>query len=523
MNYPYPSQRNVVYGYRGMVATGNVLAAQAGLEMLKKGGNAIDAALATSLCLSVTECCSNGLGGDLFAIIYYKNQYFGINSHGPAPRLLSLEALKEKGFDHLPKSGPESVTVPGLIGGVAALQERFSKLSWEEIAAPAMAYATHGFALQPRMALMMNRAKERFEKDLPQAPTLSTWFSAFLQDRDCFKEGDLLKLPGHARALEELAKTKGKSFYHGTIADEIDAFMRKNGGFLRKEDLKVFKPQWVSPLYTDYKGHRVFELPPSGQGIGVLMALKILEKTGYSLHNSIEATKLSLSYMQRHLADEGAMVHPLSAFLEDFPEKAAGIIGQRALVPEETELFGDNTVYLCAADGEGNMISLIQSNYMGFGSGVVLPHWGIALQNRGCNFSNDPTSANSLAPGKRPYHTIIPGFIEKPGTFRGPFGVMGGFMQPQGQLQILMNMIEEGLNLQSAIDKPRWQWIKGRKLHLEEGFSKGELEELEKRGHEVEILQDPVSFGRAEIILRYESGLLEGACEPRTDAAVAVW
>lgn len=523
MNYPYPSKRNVIYGYQGMVATGNILAAQAGLDILKKGGNAIDAALASSLCLTVTECSSNGLGGDLFAIVYYKGHYYGLNSHGPAPKLLSLEALREKGFDKLPNSGPEPITVPGLIGGVAALQERFSNLSLEEIAGPASYYASEGFALQPRMAQMMNRAKERFQKELPQMPSLSTWFSTFLQDKENFKEGDLLRLPGHARALEELAKTKGESFYRGRIAQEIDSFMKKSGGFLRKEDLEVFKPQWVSPLYTDYKGHRIFELPPSGQGLGVLMALKTLEKTGYSLHKSIEATKLSLAHIQRHLADEGAMFHPLDTFLEDFPKKAAEIIGEGALLPEERDLFSDNTVYLCTADRQGNMVSLIQSNYMGFGSGLVLPDWGIALQNRGCNFSHEPTSANCLAPGKRPYHTIIPGFIEKLGVYRGPFGVMGGFMQPQGQVQLLMNIIEEGLNIQSAIDKPRWQWIKERTLHLEEGFNKKILEELQQRGHEIEILEDPVSFGRAEMILRHEDGRLEGACEPRTDAAVAVW
>lgn len=472
MNYPYPSQRNIVYGYRGMVATGNILAAQAGLEMLKKGGNAIDAALATSLCLTVTECCSNGLGGDLFALVYYKGEYYGLNSHGPAPMLLSLEALKKSGWDELPKSGLAPITVPGLIGGVAALQERFSRLSWEDLAAPAKAYAEKGFALQPRMAIMMNRAKERFEKDLPQTPALHTWFSTFLQGRERFKEGELLKLPGHARALEELARTKGESFYRGLLADETDRFMKQEGGFLRKEDLTAFKPQWVTPLSTEYKGHRVFELPPSGQGISVLMALNILKKTGYSTHKAIEATKLALSHAQRYLADEGAMVHSLENFLEDFPQKAAEVLNDKASIPEDFDLFKDNTVYLCAADGEGNMVSLIQSNYMGFGSGVVLPNWGIALQNRGCNFSHDPASPNGLAPGKRPYHTIIPGFIEKPGVFRGPFGVMGGFMQPQGQIQVLMNLIEEGLNPQSAIDKPRWQWIKENKLHLEEGFSR---------------------------------------------------
>lgn len=517
----YPSHRNLVYGHRGMVVTGNILAAQAGLSVLKKGGNAIDAALATSLCLPITECCSNGLGGDLFALVYFQGKLYGLSSHGPAPALLSLEELHKRGYDEMPKEGLEPVTVPGLIAGVSALQQRFSRLSWQEIVEPAHAYASQGFRLQPTMARMMNRSKERFSKALSSTPLVQTWFDTF--GREHYKPGDLLHLPHHARALEELAETSGESFYRGKIAQDLDRFMRQEGGLLRKEDLAAFSPQWVEPLCVEYKGHRIYELPPSGQGIALLMALKTLEKTGYSLHKAMEAMKLSLSQCKRDLADEGFMEYEIDEFLQHFPEKASKMITEKALQPEQVDLMGNDTVYLATADGQGNMVSLIQSNYMGFGSGVVLPHWGIALQNRGCNFSMDPTSPNALAPGKRPYHTIIPGFIEKPGSFRGPFGVMGGFMQPQGHLQVLMNLIEEGLDPQEALDKPRWQWIGEKTFHLEEGFPKATLEDLLKRGHQIEILEDPVSFGRGEIILRHEEGYLEGACESRTDAGIAVW
>lgn len=519
----YPSKRNLVYGSQGMVATGNALAAQAGLEILKKGGNAIDAALATSLCLTVTECRSNGLGGDLFALVYYKGHYYGLNSHGPAPALLSPEALKERGLDTIPTSGPEPITVPGLVAGISALQERFSQLTWEELIGPARDYARDGFALQPTHTIQLNRERLRYENELGKIPSLQTWFDTYLQGRKEFKEGEILKLPNQALALEELARTKGRSFYKGRIAKDLDRYMKEVGGFLRKEDLEAFSPQWVEPLKTDYKNHIIYELPPSGQGISVLMALEVLKKTGYSHHLAVEAMKLSLYHLKLHMADEGHMKHSIEEFLEDFPNKAQDIINDKASLPEDFDLMGSNTVYLCTADREGNMISLIQSNYMGFGSGLVLPSWGIALHNRACNFSLDPLSPNCLAPGKRPYHTIIPGFIEKPGHFRGPFGIMGAFMQPQGQLQILMNMIEEGLDPQAALDKPRWQWIGGARLHLEKGYSKDLIEDLKNRGHQVEIIEDPIPFGRGEIILRYEDGRLVGACEPRTDAQVAAW
>ena len=299
--------------------------------------------------------------------------------------------------------------------------------------------------------------------------------------------------------------------------------MRVIDGFLRRTDLSAFMPEWTVPLSVDYKGHIIYEIPPSGHGISVLMALKTLSLRQYSAHHSVEAMKLSLSHTLRHLADPAFMKISTKELLQKFPETAANSILDKAMSPEQVDLSKGGTVYLAAADRQGNMVSLIQSNYHGFGSGVVIPGWGIAMNNRACNFSNNPASPNFLMPRKKPYHTIIPGFIEKPGEFRGPFGLMGALMQPQGHFQVVLSMVEDKLNPQSALDRPRWQWTNGKTILVEKGFDETLMSELKKHGHELVVYDDTDVFGRGQIILRREDGLLMGACDPRSDSIVIPW
>lgn len=521
-SYPYPSKRHLVYGRNGMVATGNITAADAGLDILKAGGNAVDAAIAAALMLTVTEPTANGLGGDLFAIVYFDGRYYGLSSHGPSPAAMSLPALRGLGMSELPRFGVLPINVPGQIAGIAALARRFARLPLKNLAIPAMRAAADGYALQPAVADHINRARDIYEPQLKAFPELETWFQVFGQ-KSPYRPGDRMVLSGHARALEAIAETDGEAFYRGPIADAIASFCQTNHGWLDLPDLAAFEPEWVTPISAEYKGHTIYEIPPSGQGIAVLMALRTLAAKGYTCHYAIEALKQALHHAGLHVADTEHMRQTVAVLLNDYPVRAAHAVNERAVAPETTDLLGNDTVYLAAADGDGNMVSLIQSNYMGFGSGVVIPEYGIALNNRACNFSLDETSANVLAPGKRPYHTIIPGFIEKKGEFRGPFGVMGGFMQPQGHLQVLLSQIEDKLNPQAALDRPRWQWIGGNRLLVEPEFDAGLLADLRRRGHEIEISEDEASFGRGQIIYRYEDGRLEGACEPRTDSLVAAY
>ncbi len=520
-DYPYPSRRNLVYGYDGMVATGNALAASVGMEMLKQGGNAIDAAIATAYTLTIVEPSANGLGGDMFAIVDMNGERVGLSSHGHAPELLTLDLLAARGHSEMPIYGVLPVTVPGMVAGLSALWRRFATLGYETLVSPAIRYAIDGYALQPNATDAFNRAASKYREALPDFPELSSWFKSFAPQDEHFAEGERITFPAAASALESIAASEGRSFYHGDIADAIDRFMREYDGCLRKSDLQSFEPEWVTPLQTDYKGHTIYEIPPSGQGITVLMALNTLKETGVTSHTSIEALKLALSHVMRHVADD--MAFDLDDLLTAYPKKAAELIGEEAVEPEAVDLLQGGTVYLATADRFGNMVSLIQSNYMGFGSGVVEPTFGISLHNRACNFSVDPASRNAVAPGKRPLQTIIPGFIEKKGEFKGPFGIMGGFMQAQAHVQVLLSLIEDGLNPQAALDRPRWQWKGKKDIIVEPGFDKQVIEDLKARGHEIAIEKNVNEFGRGQIILRREDGLLIGACEPRTDSLVIPW
>ena len=315
------------------------------------------------------------------------------------------------------------------------------------------------------------------------------------------------------------------------MAEKIDTFSRETGGYLRKEDLAQFHAEWVEPISTNYRGYTVSEIPPNGHGIVVLMALNILEgfqftqrDTAESIHKQIEAMKLAFTDGKRYIADPRFMrVTPEQMLSKEYAAKRRALIGEQALMPEAGDPSCGGTVYLCTADGEGNMVSFIQSNYMGFGSGIVVPGTGIALQNRGNNFSLDPNSENCLAPGKKSYHTIIPGFLSKDGKAIGPFGVMGGFMQPQGQVQVVMNTIDFMMNPQEALDAPRWQWVGDKNIEVEQSFPAWITESLVRAGHNVKVLPESLTMGRGQIIWRNDEGVLVGATEPRTDGTVAAW
>ena len=531
LNYPYPSQRTTTMAKNGMVATSQPLAAQAGLDILKKGGNAIDAAIATAACLTVVEPTSNGIGGDAFALVWTKGELHGLNSSGRAPQSISVEAVKEKGHEKMPTYGLIPVTVPGVPGAWAELSRRFGKLPLTEVLQPAIDYAEKGYPLSPVLGKYWNVAYKKF-KELCQGSEFQGWFDTFAPDGKAPQIGDVWKSPGHASTLRSIAETNSESFYRGELADKIDEFSKKHGGFISKEDLAAFKPEWVQPIKVNYRGYDVWEIPPNGQGIVALMALNMMK--GYELtekesvetyHKQIETMKLAFADGMKYVTDSEKMsVATESLLSEEFAETRRGLIGDTAITPEPGTPPKGGTVYLATADGEGNMVSFIQSNYMGFGSGIVIPGTGIGLQNRGADFSLDPAHENVLEPGKKTYHTIIPGFLTKDNEAVGPFGVMGGYMQPQGHAQVIMNTIDFNLNPQAALDAPRWQWMEGKKVAVEPTFPSHIAQALARKGHDITVTLDGGSFGRGQIIWRNpKTGVLAGGTESRTDGCVASW
>ncbi|MGI6366103.1 MAG: gamma-glutamyltransferase family protein [Bacillota bacterium] len=529
--YPYPSQRTVVYARRGMVATSQPLAAQAGLEVLKKGGNAIDAAIATAACLTVVEPTSNGIGSDAFALIWTQGKLHGLNASGPAPRAISIEALKQAGIQEMPRYGFTPVTVPGAPGAWAECNRRFGRLPLREVLAPAIGYAREGYPLSPILAKYWGIAFRNYSQNL-QGEEFQSWFETFAPGGRAPRAGEMWSSEDHARTLEEIADTRAESFYRGNLAEKIDRFSRQFNGYIRAEDLANFRPEWVEPIGVKYRGYDVWEIPPNGQGLVALMALNILRgfefstrDSDLSFHRQIEAIKLAFADGRKYITDSKAMTVKVQQLLsEEYGAKRRQLIGDTAILPEPGTPPRGGTVYLAAADGEGNMVSYIQSNYMGFGSGLVVPGTGIALQNRGHNFSLDPSHDNALAPGKRTYHTIIPGFLTRDNRPVGPFGVMGGFMQPQGHLQVVMNTIDYGLNPQAALDAPRWQWTEGKTILMEHSFPNAIAAQLSRRGHDIKVSLDSGSFGRGQIIWRDpETGVLSGGTEGRTDGHIACW
>ena len=522
-SYRYPSRRRVVFAGNGMVCASQPLAAQAGVDALRRGGNAVDAVLAAAACLTVIEPTSNGLGGDAFAIVWHNGRMYGLNSSGPAPALADAAFLREK-YGEMPSLGWYPVTVPGIPAAWAALNGRFGRLTLADTLSAAIGYAEGGFPVAPVSAKFWQSGCETYSA---LGDEFGPWMDTFAPKGRAPRAGEIVRLPQHGESLREIAETNAESFYRGRLAGKIDAASRAAGGWLRAEDLAQFQPEWVQPLSVDYRGYTVHELPPNGHGLVVLETLGILSGLGLGngtaedVHRQLEAMKLGYADGLRYIADPAAMrVSPAELLDEGYLASRRALIGGTAREPESGDPRCGGTVYLCAADGEGNMVSYIQSNYKGFGSGIVVPGTGIALHDRGCNFSLEEGAANCLAPGKRPYHTIIPGFLTKGGRAVGPFGVMGAFMQPQGHVQAVMNMLDFGCNPQEALDAPRWQWTGGRRIELEPGFDETVAEELRRRGHEIAVA-DPYECGRGQIIWRDDEGTLCGATEPRADGGIA--
>ncbi|HHY10734.1 MAG TPA: gamma-glutamyltransferase family protein [Firmicutes bacterium] len=513
-----------------MVATSQALAAGAGMEILKKGGNAVDAAIAAAACLTVTEPTSNGIGGDAFAILSMGDELYGLNASGPAPLGISIDKLKKQGYEEIPRFGFVPVNVPGAPQGWAALAKRFGRLPLTEILAPAIKYAEEGFPASVILAKNWQRAFDIYKKNL-KGEEFKPWFETFAPKGRAPKIGEMIRLPDHAKTLQLIAETNGAAFYRGVIAEKLDAFSKKHGGFIRQEDLADYQAEWVEPISVKYRDLEVWEIPPNGQGIVALMALNILKGFEFkekdsldTYHKQIEAVKLAFEDAQRYVTDPRYMKVKVEDLLSDaWSDEKRQRIGKTALTPLPSREQPGGTVYLVTADEEGNMVSFIQSNYMGFGSGLVVPGTGVALQNRGHNFSFNPEHDNALAPGKKSYHTIIPGFLTRNNKPLGPFGVMGGFMQPQGHVQVVMNLADFNHNPQAALDAPRWQWKKGKKVDLENTLKQEIAAGLENRGHEITVTADNTGYGRGQIILRNKEGVYVGGSESRVDGAILTW
>ncbi len=525
---PYPSRRSLVYAKNGMVATSQPLAAQAGLEMMQAGGNAVDAALAAAIALTVVEPTSNGLGSDAFALIWSQGKLHGLNASGPSPRSISIEKVKGEGYDRIPAWGWLPVTVPGAVGGWASASEKLGRLPFARLFEPAHRFAEEGYPLSPVLARAWARAYRTYAEKL-KGEEFRNWFSTFAPAGRAPYPGEIWNSQDMAETLKQIAESNGNSFYRGPLAQDIASCSEKNGGYLTGEDLAEFEPRWVEPLGMDYGRYRVWEIPPNGQGMVALMALGILKhlppeevSPAEFFHREIEALKLALTDGMAQITDPGKMkVAPEELLSSKYCEERARLIGSRALTPSPGQPPSGGTVYLAAADGEGNMVSFIQSNFMGFGSGVVIPGTGISMQNRGFSFRLDPEHPNALEGEKKTFHTIIPGFLTRDNQPVGPFGVMGGYMQTQGHLQVLRKMIDQNLSPQAALDAPRWQWLEGKKVAVEKNFPEHLALELADRGHQVEVKLESGSFGRGQIILRERNGVLAGGTEPRTDSHIA--
>ena len=529
---PYPSTRYPIYAREGMIASSSALASSAGLEALRQGGNAVDAAIAAAATLTVTEPCSNGIGSDAFALVWTGGKLYGLNASGKAPLGISIPEIKAAypGTEKMPLSGWAPTMVPGAPKAWARLAERFGRLPLKKSMERAIHYAREGFPLGATLPAYIGQAAARYRTfDSGIEGVFDEWFRTFMPGGDIPGADDILTLGNHAASLEAIAETNADAFYKGRLAERIVADSREMGGWFCMEDFSSYDAEWVEPVSVNYRGYDVWEIPPNGQGVAALAALNILSNFKFTsrenpetFHLQWEAMKLAFSDALAHITDQLFMKEDYREWLRpEYGKKRAAEIGEGASLPKPVHPPGSGTVYLAAADGEGNMVSYIQSNYLGFGSGVVVRGTGISLQNRGADFSLDPLAANALAPGKKSYHTIIPGFLTKDGKALGPFGVMGGYMQPQGHVQAVTNMIDFGLNPQQALDAPRWQWLEGLKVQVEPGFDPEIARALVRRGHDVSVSLNTASFGRGQIILRMDNGVLAGATEGRTDGNIA--
>ena len=531
-DYSFPSRRAYVVARNGLVATSQPLAAQAGLAVLQAGGNAIDAAIAAVATLCVVEPCSTGIGGDAFALIWSaaEGRLVGLNASGPAPAGLTADLVRGRVHTTFPARGGLPVTVPGALRGWQLALERFGTRGLDTLLAQPIAYATGGFPVSPGIANAWERSTELLGR-LPDSRRV--WLPGGRAPR----AGELFANPEFAATLRAIADYGPDAFYTGPIAARVAAAVRADGGVMSADDLAAFRAEWVEPIAVEYaNGYTFHEIPPNGQGLAALLALNIAR--GFDLgsvpygsadytHILIESMKLAFVDAHAYVGDPRRVGVPVAGLLSGryARERRALIAKDRALFPEPGNPPRDgDTVYLTVADGAGNMVSWIQSLYMGFGSGITAGDTGVQLQNRGANFSLTPGHPNEVAPGRRPYHTIIPGFITRDGRPWASYGVMGGFMQPQGHLQVGVNLVDFGMNPQAALDAPRYNWLQEREVALEPGFGAAVREELTRRGHALLPVGAAVHYGGGQVILRDpDSGVLIGGSEPRNDGAAVGW
>ena len=527
---PFASRSEVI-AENGMAATSHPLATQTAIEVLQQGGNAIDAAIAANAVLGLVEPTGCGIGGDLFAIVWdaETQQLYGLNSSGPSPQAMTIDFVKEQGLEKIPAYGPLPVTVPGAVAGWTALHKKFGRKNFKSLFSSAINYAENGFPVTELIAYYLDGSSKRF-KDYPN------FADVWMKNGATPKKGEIFKNTALANTYKQIANTYGEAFYKGDIAENMATFIQEQGGLLSVEDLANFIPEWIDPVSTNYRGYDVWELPPNGQGIAALQILNILENydipsmeldSAQYVHLFTEAKKLAFEDRAYYYADPNFADIPTSTLISKpyAQERLKLIDPKQAKDSYNAGLENGDTIYLTVADKDGNMVSLIQSNYRGMGSGMVPKGAGFMLQDRGEMFSLDPEHKNSLVGGKRPFHTIIPAFITKNNEPFISFGLMGGAMQPQGHAQIVINLIDFGMNLQEAGDAPRIRhagssqptgeiMLDGGYISLENGFSQSTRDQLLKMGHKLQY--DKGSFGGYQAIM-LKDGVYFGASESRKD------
>jgi len=535
LKHSFPSRRSAVMSNRGMVASSQPLATQAGASMLRQGGNAIDAAIATAAALNVVEPMATGIGGDAFALVYLSksNELKALNASGRAPYAASLETLHNLGYQEMPETGILTVTAPGALDGWCSLLDKHGTMSLAQVLAPAIELAERGFPVTEIVGHI-------WKKYIAKVQSNNVTASTYLIDGRAPEPGEIFVQPDLARTFKRIAEGGRDVFYRGEIAEAIAACSRENGGLIDIPDLKDHTSTWVTPISANYRGYEVYECPPNGQGLVVLLALNILE--GYDLqslgHNSpeylhllIEAIKLAFADARRYVADPDFVDIPLEELLsKSYAEQRRQLIDRkkaRQKVEAGIPRTGGDTVYLAVTDSEGNSVSFINSLFEPFGSAVVVRDTGILLQARGSAFSLEAGHPNCIQPHKRPYHTIIPAMVFKDGNLFLTFGVMGALMQPQGQVQVLLNIIEFNMGVQTALDAPRFRYLQGNECIFEPDIPPNILQELTNKGHQVVKVDDPYSqqFGGGQAIMVHPSSkaLIAGS-DPRKDGcAIGVW
>jgi gamma-glutamyltranspeptidase/glutathione hydrolase len=537
MSLSFNSYRAPIYSKRGIVASSQPLASEVGLRILQEGGNAADAAVAVAAALNVTEPCSTGIGGDCFCLFFEnkKKKVFGLNASGRAPAELNVEKLAEKGIiGFLPPFSVHTITVPGAAAGWVDTLEKFGTKTLKEVLKPAIELAEEGFPVAPMTALAWNRGV----KQLRTGPNANE----MLLNGEAPKEGEIMKIPTLAQTFRELAEHGKSGFYEGRIAQAIVDLIQSKGGFMSIDDLKNHYNTFDEPISTDYRGIEIYEIPPNGQGIAALIALNLLEEFDIArmqhssvnhLHVMIEAMRIAFADTQWYVADPEKTAVPIRELISkkyaSERRKLIDVTKASVDIQKGSPLNNSETVYFSVVDGEGNACSFINSNYMGFGTGLIPKGCGFTLQNRGANFSLEAGHPNMLEPNKRPYHTIIPGMATKNKELFASFGVMGGFNQPQGHIQVLINMIDFRLNPQEALNAPRFcirDGTSGGKVALEEGIPVSVMSTLSAMGHEIVPTSGLARaiFGRGQIITRNpKNGVLCGGSSPRADGLAIGW